>query len=212
MSIKYMNSVWMLDLPPNQKLVLMSLADQAGDTGICWPSIKYIATRVCLEERSVQRVLRTLQNKGLIRIEKRFRNDGSLTSNKFFLLEKIPGDNLSPPPRKTTNKGVTLQPPDDDLDYTQTVTKSSNEPLQHENITFPGKLDCIYHKQILNKFSNVPLELLQQGLDELATRLDKTQINNPVLWLHKTLENLVVTEAGLKKRNARVKLMNQKEQ
>lgn len=209
MSIKYMGLGWMLDLPPNQKLVYMSLADQANDLGVCWPSIKNIAIRVRLEQRSVQRILRTLENKRLIRIERRFRNDGSPTSNKFFLLGNIPGDNLSPGPGKTKNKGVTLQPLHDDLDDTQTVTKSSNEPLQHENITFPGKLDCIYHKQILNKFSNVPLELLQQGLDELATRLDKTQINNPVLWLQKTLENLVVTDAGLKKKNVRVKLMNQ---
>lgn len=202
---------WMLDLPPNQKLVYMSLADQANDLGVCWPSIKNIATRVCLEERSVQRILRILENKRLIRIERRYRNDGSPTSNKFFLLRNIPGDNLSPGPGKTTNKGVTLQPPDDDLDDTQNVMKSSVEPPQHQNIIFPKKLDYIYHEQIINKFSNIPIELLYQGLDELATRLETNQINNPVLWLQKTLRNLVVTEAGIKKRDTRIALMNQKQ-
>lgn len=211
MSIKYMGFGWMLDLPPNQKLIYMSLADQANDDGVCWPSVKNIATRVCLEERSVQRILRKLESKRLIRIERRYRNDGSPTSNKFFLLGNIPGDNLSPPPGKTTNEEMTLQPPDGDFDDTQNVSKSSFEPPQHQNIIFPKKLDCIYHKQILNKFSNFPLELLQQGIDELATRLEKTQINNPVLWLQKTLRNLVVTEAGIKKRDTRIALMNQKQ-
>jgi len=40
--------------------VLVALADQANDDGICWPSVGSISRRTRLSERTVQRALRSL--------------------------------------------------------------------------------------------------------------------------------------------------------
>ena len=49
-------------------LVLLALADHARDDGLCWPSIRTIAAKARIEERSAQRILRRLIEKGLIEL------------------------------------------------------------------------------------------------------------------------------------------------
>jgi hypothetical protein len=59
-----MSIVWELDLPPGEKLVLLALADQANDQGLqCWPSIPTIAHRSGQGERTVHRVIASLEKK-----------------------------------------------------------------------------------------------------------------------------------------------------
>ena len=45
----------------------MSLADQANDHGVCWPSIETICNRTSLSERTVQVALKELETCGLLR-------------------------------------------------------------------------------------------------------------------------------------------------
>lgn len=49
-------------------LVLLALADHARDDGLCWPSIRTIAAKARVEERSAQRILRRLIEKGLVEL------------------------------------------------------------------------------------------------------------------------------------------------
>ena len=49
-------------------LVLLALADHARDDGVCWPSIRTIAAKARVEERSAQRIIRRLIEKGLVEI------------------------------------------------------------------------------------------------------------------------------------------------
>ena len=49
-------------------LVLLALADHARDDGVCWPSIRTIAAKARVEERSAQRILRRLIEKGLVEL------------------------------------------------------------------------------------------------------------------------------------------------
>ncbi|QLG88562.1 helix-turn-helix domain-containing protein [Chitinibacter bivalviorum] len=85
MSVKLMSIVFDLSLAPVDKLTLLVLADVADESGLCWPSQKYIARRATISQRSVQRVLNRLSGAGLIRVEKRTRADGSQTSNYYHL-------------------------------------------------------------------------------------------------------------------------------
>lgn len=64
-----MAACWPLDLPPVQKFVLISLADQANDGGVCWPTVASICARTCFGERAVQNALRELQQRGLLDVE-----------------------------------------------------------------------------------------------------------------------------------------------
>jgi hypothetical protein len=66
MSVKIMAQVWELDLPQNEKLVLLAFADHADDEGICFPSVARIARKTGYSERQVQTIGKQLRAKGLI--------------------------------------------------------------------------------------------------------------------------------------------------
>lgn len=62
MSIKLMTLARMTALPTNAKFVLMALADWADDNGInCYPSVYELAEYMTCSERTVQRLLRELE-------------------------------------------------------------------------------------------------------------------------------------------------------
>ncbi|KRB85104.1 hypothetical protein ASE07_21300 [Noviherbaspirillum sp. Root189] len=53
-------------MPPTAKSVLISLADNANDHGVCWPSIPTIAKRTCFSERAVQNAIQWLERNLLL--------------------------------------------------------------------------------------------------------------------------------------------------
>ena len=54
MSLKLMAQVWPIQMRQNDKFVLMALADNANDEGLCWPSISTLCTKTCLSRRGLQ--------------------------------------------------------------------------------------------------------------------------------------------------------------
>jgi helix-turn-helix protein len=70
MSIRLMAQVWEDTRVQSQAelLVLLALADHARDDGLCWPSMRTIAKKARIEERSAQRIVRRLIEKGLIEL------------------------------------------------------------------------------------------------------------------------------------------------
>jgi helix-turn-helix protein len=66
MSIKIMAAVWELDLPQNQKLVSLALADHADDRGICYPSVGRIAWKCGYSHRQTQAILKELRSSAMI--------------------------------------------------------------------------------------------------------------------------------------------------
>lgn len=107
MSIKAMNWAWEQTLPPGSKLILMSLADAADEDGLCWPRIRVLAQKCCTSERTVQRTLKDLEAKGYLRVDRRYRRDGSQSSNAYYLHLSTCPDKLSPLSDKPTSQGVT---------------------------------------------------------------------------------------------------------
>lgn len=72
MSTIIMSACWPLQgLTPAQKSVLISLADNANDEGVCWPSVAKIGERTCLSERAVQQAIKVLSECKVLRIESR---------------------------------------------------------------------------------------------------------------------------------------------
>jgi len=67
-----MGLCWPIQIPPTQKAVLISLADQANDHGSCWPSISGIAERTCFGRTAVIEAIKWLEQAGLISMEKTF--------------------------------------------------------------------------------------------------------------------------------------------
>jgi len=71
MSTIVMSICWPLQMPSSQKAVLISLADNANDEGVCWPSVDKIMERTCLTDRTVQKCLKWLEERGAISRQKR---------------------------------------------------------------------------------------------------------------------------------------------
>ena len=67
MSIKIMAIVWeSANVEGATLLVLLALADYANDTGVCWPSRDALAQKSRVSSRHVKRILRDLEDRGLI--------------------------------------------------------------------------------------------------------------------------------------------------
>jgi len=72
MSTKIMGLCWpMQGMNASQKAVLISLADNANDDGVCWPSIGHISERTCLSERAVQGAIKWLVLAGALQVSER---------------------------------------------------------------------------------------------------------------------------------------------
>lgn len=72
-----MSLCWPLQMPPTPKAVLISLADNANDQGVCWPSIPTICKRTCFSERAVRDAIKWLEEARALRAD---RSTGRSTS------------------------------------------------------------------------------------------------------------------------------------
>lgn len=125
-----MSVVWEMELKPAEKLVLLALADNANDEGVCWPSIRTICRKSCLGESTVHRAIGKLKELGMLYVNG---NDGH--SNNFNVLPgRIEGVSIwhppvtppltvTPPPVSPRHpRGVTLAP--------RIIKESSIEPSE----------------------------------------------------------------------------------
>ncbi len=85
MSIRHMAQVWALDLPSTTKLVLLKLADNANDEGICWPSMNTVAKYTGISRRAVITHIKKLEELGLIEVI-RVRQEAANLPNKYRLI------------------------------------------------------------------------------------------------------------------------------
>lgn len=105
---------------PSQLLVMVALADNANDQGVCWPRLTVVARKSRIAVRTAMRILERLEQDGWLTIDRRSvpntRNGRSLPGliNTYQLnLERLLGlgdkssrDNLSP----DTNSGDKVSP------------------------------------------------------------------------------------------------------
>lgn len=105
---------------PARKLVLLKLADNANDDGICFPSYQYTADKCEMTRRSAINHIEYLIKMGLVSKKERKNKDGSISNLYFLHLEQgsenfaLGGENISPitshslepvnEPKKTTQK------------------------------------------------------------------------------------------------------------
>ncbi|MGQ7956483.1 helix-turn-helix domain-containing protein [Pseudomonas sp. SP16.1] len=100
MSTLVSSACWQLQgMSATQKIVLISLADQANDEGVCWPSVGSIAKRTCLSPRAVQDAIGWLESAGALRRDFRFNSSTSYTVTPHSY-----SADLAPAPRKRSAK------------------------------------------------------------------------------------------------------------
>jgi len=85
-----------LQIPGNIKIVLLALADNANDTGECWPRQEIIAAKASVSVRNLRRLLHELEDRELIAVVERRRADGYKASNLYQLLPDKMAAEISP--------------------------------------------------------------------------------------------------------------------
>jgi len=115
-----MTAVWDMELGnPIQKLVALKLADNANDTGVCWPSLSKIASQCNCSVRSVTRHIEALETIGLLQVGK---SKGKHNVYKFLTIDS---ESL------VTESPVTMDR--ESRDYGQRVTTPVTEsPTNHK--------------------------------------------------------------------------------
>lgn len=107
MSTRVMAYCWPLKMGAAAKAVLISLADQANDDGVCWPSVGTIAERTCLDDRTIQRALAWLEQGGYLSREHRAGH-----STRYIVNVRQTDTPVTVTPRhRDTPVTVTPQPP-----------------------------------------------------------------------------------------------------
>ena len=128
------------------KLVLLRLADRAGDNDSSWPSIAGICSDTGLSESEVRRCLKSLESSGLVRTIRRQREDGSSTSNcyklevKVSVAEPTPSTLTPHPPSVETPQESTSKESDQGVapEVAKLSKEKRNELLQALALTSPG--------------------------------------------------------------------------
>ena len=100
-----MANCWPLQVSPTEKSVLISLADNANDSGFCWPSIATICDRTCLGKSTVIRAIASLESRGLLRAN---RDNGRHTTYTITVAKD--GQPVSERDRCQSGTGVTVTP------------------------------------------------------------------------------------------------------
>lgn len=80
-----LDRVYKSDLPSRAKQIMFYLINRANAEGTCFPSNKTIASDCGISTRTVQRTMKVLLEKGFIKRDSRFREQGGQTSNLYTL-------------------------------------------------------------------------------------------------------------------------------
>ena len=82
----HFTKLYQTDLPHRAKLVYIYLHDRMDSEKKAWPGLGTIAKDLSLSRSTVKRAVKDLEQAGLIRKEPHFRENGSATSNRYYLL------------------------------------------------------------------------------------------------------------------------------
>lgn len=132
-----MSACWPLQgLTPAQKAVLISLADNANDEGVCWPSVAKIAERTCLSERAVQQAIKVLNECKALSIEARQGRSTmfTVTPAAFAPPQKVHPRRKCTPAASAPTPADAAPPPPQDMHLTpaasapRTVIEPTREP------------------------------------------------------------------------------------
>lgn len=113
-----------------KKFVLVKLADNANDDGICWPSYEHIAEMCEMSRRTVIRHIADLEEMGLVSVRSRKGAKGN-DSNVYQL--HLSGVNLSLPSDKQRTEVVTQDHPPGDRMTPEPITEPIKEPVIKNN-------------------------------------------------------------------------------
>ena len=183
-----MNWAWDQRLGPSAKLILLALADDADDSGQCWPAVRGIAGKCLVSERTVQRALKEFETEGLLATTARFTDKGRQTSNVYQLVMSPHPDKMSPSPAQERTGGDADVTPrvtqlcraggDTTVTPLEPLTESLSEPPPQPAVAtnavllLPPSLPSGQHREIVRMLDGMHPADAQTLLDELEGALE----------------------------------------
>jgi hypothetical protein len=113
MSIRYIAAVLdrLTHLTPSETLVLVALADNASDDRrLAWPSMASICRRSRLSRRGAQKILRRLEERGLIDIATGGQHEGANLTNHYRLRFTYDGERMETADKLSTGGANGVRP------------------------------------------------------------------------------------------------------
>ena len=131
MSYGHLIAAWKVTgLTPREKVVLLALADcMNATTGMCFPSARRLSEMTGIHDRSVWRVLRALEEKGLITRINRELDRGGKSSNRYLL-------HLSEPVPPPTSLPMTEPAQPYEEIYTPPYDKNDITPMTQQHTPY----------------------------------------------------------------------------
>ena len=83
--MSFFGNIYREEVSSRAKTVYMYLKDRSNAEGECWPAIKTIARDTSMSVSTVKRALADLMQCGLLRKERRYRENRGNTSNRYFI-------------------------------------------------------------------------------------------------------------------------------
>ena len=77
------NSIFKQGLKPREFIVYCCLVKHSDKNGVCFPSRRLIAKECCIDKKTVDAAIISLEKAGIVKNKKRRRQDGSNTSNAY---------------------------------------------------------------------------------------------------------------------------------
>jgi len=77
------NSIFKQGLKPREFIVYCCLVKHSDKNGVCFPSRRLIAKECCIDKKTLDSAIQSLEKTGLVKKKKRRRQDGSNTSNTY---------------------------------------------------------------------------------------------------------------------------------
>lgn len=124
-----MARAWELDIPQNEKFVLLAFADHADDDGVTYPSIGRIAWKSGYSARQVQAIVSKLRASGILEAIDGFKGGRSLATAYRICPEK--SAKIAPfLPRKRTKSTTQRAKPSAQKDEVATSSESSGTIIE----------------------------------------------------------------------------------
>ena len=127
---------------PLRKLVLIKLADNASDSGECWPSYQHIADQCEIDRSTVRKHIKALADAGFLKLENREGPKGNSSNLYTLTLDKKPENTDLPVGPESTPVGPESTPP---VGPESTRTSHSSEPVKEslKDTSVSAKQDLI---------------------------------------------------------------------
>lgn len=200
MSVSAMARVWELGgLTATEKIVLLSLADHAGEDCTCYPSVRRLIERTGLAERAIQGAVKRLKAVGLVSVEAQGGKGGA----NLFRLHLMGEDDVAPrtkctPARNAPPHVVRQTPAPNAPKPSGTVIKSSvpigtgtDAPIS--KMVFDAGVALLVRANVPERQARSFLGKLRQAYPDgevfaAIADCDRAGAVEPVAWLTKRLQ------------------------